>query len=83
MELLPKLQSMLQEQFGLTAEQLQPDKTLADLGIESLSIIEFMFDVENEFGIEFSQEGDPPRTVGDLLALVTEAIAKKKVAATS
>lgn len=78
MELLPKIQSMLQEQFGLTAEQVQPEKTLADLGIESLSVIEFMFELENAFGIEFSQEGAPPRTVADLVALVTEAVAKKK-----
>ena len=63
MDLLPKIQSMLQEQFGLTAEQVHPEQLLAGLGIESLSVIEFMFELENEFAIEISEEGEPPRTV--------------------
>lgn len=81
MDLLPKIQSMLQEQFGLNAEQVEPGRTLADLGIESLSVIEFMFELENEFGIEISEEGEPPRTVADLVTLVAAAVAKKKPAA--
>lgn len=81
MDLLPKIQSMLQEQFGLSPEQVEPGRTLADLGIESLSVIEFMFELENEFGIEISEEGEPPRTVADLVTLVTAAVAKKKPAA--
>ena len=66
MDLLPKIQSMLQEQFGLTAEQVHPEQLLAGLGIESLSVIEFMFELENELAIEISEEGEPPRTVADL-----------------
>jgi len=83
MDLLPKIQSMLQKQFGLTAEQVGPERQLAELGIESLSVIEFMFELENEFGIEVSEEGEPPRTVADLVTLVSEAIAKKAQPAAS
>ena len=81
MDLLPKIQSMLQEQFGLTAEQVHPEQLLAGLGIESLSVIEFMFELENEFAIEISEEGEPPRTVADLVTLVSNAVAKKKPSA--
>ncbi len=81
MELLPKIQSMLQKQFGLTPEQVHPEQLLSELGIESLSVIEFMFELENEFAIEISEEGEPPRTVADLVTLVGEAVAKKKPAA--
>jgi acyl carrier protein len=81
MDLLPKIQSMLQEQFGLTAEQVHPEQLLAELGIESLSVIEFMFELENEFAIVISEEGEPPRTVADLVTLVSNAVAKKKPSA--
>jgi len=83
MDLLPKIQSMLQKQFGLSAEQVLPERQLAELGIESLSVIEFMFELENEFAIELSEEGEPPRTVADLVTLVGEAIAKKAQPAAS
>ncbi len=83
MDLLPKIQSMLEKQFGLTAEQVAPERQLAELGIESLSVIEFMFELENEFGIEVSEAGEPPRTVADLVKLVEEAVAKKAQPAAS
>ena len=40
-----------------------------------------MFELENEFAIEISEEGEPPRTVADLVTLVSNAVAKKKPSA--
>jgi acyl carrier protein len=39
---LSKIQSMLAKEYGLPMERLGPEQALADLGIDSLTTIEFM-----------------------------------------
>ena len=53
---------------------------LSELGVESLSMIEFMFELETAFDIQFSNEGTPPQTVGDIVAVVEAALAAKGAA---
>ena len=77
MNLLEQVQSMLEQQFGLPREQLAPDQALSELGIESLSMIEFMFDLENAFGIELTSDAPPPQTVADIVAAVEAALKRK------
>ena len=74
---------MLEKQFGFTPEQLTPEQVLADLGVESLSMVEFMFELENEFSIDLSGSNDlgVPRTVTELVQLVETALARKAAAA--
>lgn len=78
MTTLGKIQSMLAEQFGFAPEQLAPEQVLADLGVESLGMVEFMFELENAFSIEFDSQGEPPRTVADLVALVEAHLPTKQ-----
>ncbi len=82
MSTLDKIQTMLEGQFGLKREQLQPEQVLAELGIESLSMVEFMFELENEFAIDLSSSSDNriPATVAELVTLVDEAVAQQKSA---
>ena len=77
-----QIQSMLEKQFGFTREQLAPDQALADLGVESLSMVEFMFELENEFSIDLSGSHDQgvPRTVAELVELVETTLAAKVAA---
>lgn len=71
---LLRLQLMLEEDHQITAES----RLVADLGCDSLDLLEALMGVEDEFGIEISdEEGDRVTTVGDLVALV----AAKKVPA--
>lgn len=80
---MAQIQSMLEKQFGFTREQLAPEQVLADLGVESLSMVEFMFELENEFSIDLSSSNElgVPRTVAELAALVEAALATKAAAA--
>lgn len=82
MAVMTKIQSMLEKQFGFTPEQLAPEQALADLGVESLSMVEFMFDLENEFSIDLSGSNSlgVPRTVAELAVLVEAALAEKAAA---
>ncbi len=50
------IQRMIAEQFELKPEDLVPDATLQLLGLDSLSVIEFMFNIEDAFNIKLSNE---------------------------
>jgi acyl carrier protein len=67
---LSTIQSMLAKEYGFPIERLGPDQCLADLGIDSLTTIEFMFKLEDEFSISLSEERGTLTTVGDIANLV-------------
>ena len=48
---LERLQKLFIARFGLKSEELAATTTLDYLGLDSLNIIEIMFDIENEFNI--------------------------------
>ena len=74
---LKRIQTMLVEQYQLAPELLEPDQLLEDLGIDSLSTIEFMFTLEDEFSIRLSEERGAVKTVNDIAKLVDAVIQKK------
>ena len=80
-DVLPQIRALLQERFSLTAEQLAPDNALANLGIDSLAALEFMFELEDKFGIAFGEDRDSVRTVGDVAAVVQRAVDARSSAA--
>ena len=71
---LSRIQRLLQEQFTLTPEQVVPEECLADLGIDSLAAIEFLFKLEDEFGISLSDQRGDFRTVADIARIVEAAL---------
>ncbi len=48
---LERLQKLFIARFGFKSEELAAMTTLDYLGLDSLNIIEIMFDIENEFNI--------------------------------
>ena len=74
---LSKIQSMLSKEYDLPLEQLGPEQALAELGIDSLTTIEFMFKLEDEFSISLSEERGALITVRDI-ALLVDAVQQKK-----
>ena len=77
---LKRIQTMLVEQYQLAPERLEPDQLLEDLGIDSLSTIEFMFTLEDEFSIRLSEERGAVKTVNDIAKLVDAVVQKKQQA---
>jgi len=67
---LSKIQSMLAKEYGIPLERLDPEQPLADLGIDSLTTIEFMFKLEDEFSISLAEERGTLSTVRDIPNLV-------------
>ncbi len=69
---------MIVEQFDLKQEALVPDATLESLGLDSLSVIEFMFNIEDEFKIKLS---DIPleniKTLQDVINIIEKQVAEQ------
>ena len=76
---LSKVQSMLSQEYDLPLDRLNPEQALAELGIDSLTTIEFMFKLEDEFSISLSEERGAFRTVRDISILV-DAVRQKDAA---
>ena len=76
MDTLERIRNLAAKEFSLNAEALDPSAQLDSLGIDSLSFIEFMFKVEEEFGVTVSDEDlKSIKTLGDLERHVAAALA--------
>ncbi len=78
MSSLETIQRMMVEQFELKPEVLTPETPLETLGIDSLSVIEFMFNIEDEFKIKLPDERVEIKTIQDIANVVDRMIAEQK-----
>jgi acyl carrier protein len=78
MATLDRIRELAAKEFSLDTDKLDPQAPLDTLGIDSLSFIEFMFKVEEEFGVSVSdQDLKGIKTLGDLERHVAAALAAK------
>jgi len=56
--------AILQRDFKLSPEQVQPETTLVDLGLDSLALMEFVFAVEDAFRLRIPEDRLDPREAG-------------------
>ena len=77
MDTLSKIQSMLATEYDIPLEKLGPEQALAELGIDSLTTIEFMFKLEDEFSISLAEERGALSTVRDIAVMVDEVRKKQ------
>jgi acyl carrier protein len=52
-----RIQTILIEKFHVAPEKIRPDATLESLGLDSLDLIEVIFEVEEAFNIRVPQDG--------------------------
>lgn len=67
-----KVRDMLAYQLDFEADKITPDSDIIDdLNADSLDIVEFISDLETEFGITIPQEEiDGIRTVGQIAEII-------------
>ena len=73
-DLADKIKSLIAEHFGIEPDKLTPETEIASFGIESLAMIEFMFQMEEKFQIQLADSRAPMRTVADVVAEIQRAI---------
>jgi len=56
MDTLSRIKDLAVKELSLDPAKLDPQAPLTDLGVDSLTFIEFMFKVEDEFGVKVSDE---------------------------
>ena len=56
MQTLDRIKDLAIKELSLDPAKIDPNAPLADLGVDSLTFIEFMFKVEDEFGVKVSDE---------------------------
>ncbi len=78
MSSLQTIQRMMVDQFDLKMENLTLDAQLESLGLDSLSVIEFMFNLEDELKIKLPDERVEIKTIGDVVNILDKIIAEKQ-----
>ena len=56
MQTLDRIKDLAIKELSLDPAKIDPNAPLADLGVDSLTFIEFMFKIEDEFGVKVSDE---------------------------
>lgn len=73
---LDEVRKLLAEKIHVN--EIDEEKPLKDLGLDSLDVVEMCLSLEDKFGIQFSaEELSEFKTVGDLLKSIGEKFEKK------
>lgn len=72
MNTLDELKQLIHEKFDIGVATLKDDTPLADYGIDSLSLAELLFSIEDHFHVEFPDNRQDINTLTSLAALIDE-----------
>lgn len=70
------LETILVDKFSVPREKIRMDAPLSELGLDSLDLIEVLFEVEEAFNIRVPQDGPAIRaaTLQELLDTITRLV---------
>jgi len=80
---LERLQQLFVDKLDYNIEELKPTTTLEELGLDSLDMIEFMFDIENEFNIKIPDREFKVTTIQEIVDGVDRFISEQTIASSS
>ena len=70
MQTLEALKQLLHDHFGVDTTTLDASAPLVDYGLDSLSLAELMFTVEEHFDIEFPPNQQDVQTLSEIAGLI-------------
>ncbi len=74
------IQDILVRKFALDPATLTPDAGLDRLGIDSLAVLELLFEIEDRFGLKIKEDTpDSLATIQDVALYIDSLLAKQKV----
>lgn len=68
MDSIGLIREFLGERLGVAPEKVVPGAPLAELGVDSLMMLELIFEFEDRFGIKLPSNLKTPRSVGEMAA---------------
>jgi acyl carrier protein len=78
MDALGLIREFLKERLGVEPRTVLPEAELGRLGVDSLMLLELMFEFEDRFGIEIPSTEASPRTVSQVVALMDRLSALRR-----
>ena len=69
-----RIATILENDFRAERSLIQPSTGLADLGLDSLALMEFVFAVEDEFELRIPEDRLDPREAGITLQRLCEVL---------
>jgi len=81
MSSLKELQDLIQEKYGLDATALGPHTSMLGSGVDSLALVEFLFDIEERYGISIPDNNPDLDTLAELAEIVDRLRAVQTAAA--
>jgi acyl carrier protein len=73
-----RVQAVITKKFSVPAENIRLDSTLESLGLDSLDLIDALFEIEDEFNVRLPQDASGVRTA--TIRDVVESIEKLQAA---
>ncbi len=67
-----ELKQLIHDKFEIDVATLKADAPLADYGLDSLSLAELLFTVEEHFNVDFPDNRQDVNTLTSLAALIDE-----------
>lgn len=77
MDTYDRMVRIIADEHKLAVEALQPDARLDELGIDSLSVMELLFKIEEEFDIQVPNDQVPLLTIRDVVSYVDSLMARQ------
>jgi acyl carrier protein len=77
MSSLKELQDLIQKKYNLDPATIDPDASMLDQGIDSLALAEFLFEIEDHFGIDFPDTRADVNSLAGLARVIDELLATK------
>ncbi len=81
--ILERVQQLFITHFDFPIEELTAKTTLEELGLDSVDIIEFMFELENEFNIEIPDHEFNIKTIQDMVDSLERFISEQRIGVSS
>jgi acyl carrier protein len=70
MDSIDLIREFLKDRLGVEPEKVVPEAPLEELGVDSLMMLELMFEFEDRFGITLDKNMQSPKTVGEMIAVM-------------
>lgn len=78
MDSLELIREFLKDHIGLDPEKVTSEAELAEIGVDSLMMLELMFEFEDKCGITLSNDLKSPKTVGEMVTLMDQLRSEQK-----
>ncbi len=72
MSSLEEIQDLIHKKYGVEPAALDPHASMRGHGIDSLTLVEFLFSIEDHYGISVPEKYSNVDTLADLAAAVDE-----------